>query len=1081
MKRRVYVFMFIFVFFFILLIPDFPMIPEQTIETACAERVDTLKVEETIPGVFVERDYDLFNYYHWWPSPTKEAWSNFETDVTEINWPAATYSSDELYSEIQQDCNEPLDSVSDLYRFEFFLYFPAKFTGNLTIEGQVYYNIEYDTDYTSGWITYTVSDTASSTNFDTTGRLTVVIRVEIEYLSSTSSEIRIYKYYFVNGEYRSETLLNSRTLTTGSTNTITRIIHYIDYALFIPDTITLYVTADHTIREDNILHHIMVPSYAYGANITVYKPQSWGLYNITPTATVTEYSDRIEITNTIEGDYDIYFTSTDFWNYPRRYDTRISYFDQKGDYIPFESVFTYYNLSWSTVTSPTYQPLYSDTFTMDPAQYLSILVKDRWGNVLLEKKNLEYQEFYNFTITLYSFQVYNWQEDFIYVKIRKTGTADWYGQYVGPWESMLLRLYPTDYDLEITFPNGTIYSTSFTLSDDTTYLVSGTGPSQISGLTVSQIVGYVSRSAARFFDQRGTYIPFQAVFTYYNISDTTVTTPTYRPLYVDTFLMKPEQYLSILVKDRWGTVLLEKKNLEYQEFYNFTLTLYTFKLVSFQDDFIYMMLKPVGAVNWYTEWVAPNEIEEEHLYPGTYNLTIQFKNGTEIHETVDLTTDVTYIVSGWTLSKLAGRVDINFAHFIGVSLKNNYTGLPLPISDFTFMVNDTVRSISTSELFYIEGDFADVKVYDVFNHLLYHKAVNVTETGWLNIGLNVTHLVLRNPYEIYAVNMTLTASSTGVSKTFIVPPLESKSIFIGNDTYSYTVKLLDPELTSVLKEVSDSLTIPAGKEEYVVLFGWNIFPDAYMQVNFLGETGTINLICEIMIYMNYSKLPIPSVYLEAYINDILAGTGWTDSQGRAAIILEKPLNGSGTLSIKATKLGVTRWYNTTYSIWGWMTVEEPPMIVQGEVGSYNLIFSNPSRVGETPIKIENATVIFKIYDENATIPTVTLNKTTIDIPPGSSQFTFTLNTTDLPTGNYILEIEVIYANSTFAKKQIPFTVTPKPEYRIVVPWWLILTIVFIALAASIIAWLVIRYMGEITRKTPQGKIKFKPRVLRNLD
>ncbi|MHA1721786.1 MAG: hypothetical protein ACTSXW_01790, partial [Candidatus Baldrarchaeia archaeon] len=377
------------------------------------------------------------------------------------------------------------------------------------------------------------------------------------------------------------------------------------------DPITMEVPVTHETQEEQILHKISVENPEYNTKIIVYKPDEWSFYAASPNATISEYSNRIELTNTVAAAYNIYFTSTDFLNYPRRYETRISYFDLKSQYIPFQSVFTYYNLSWTTVTTPTYQPLYSDTFTMDKAQYLSILVKDRWG-----------------------------------------------------------------------------------------------------------------------------------------------------------------------------TVLLEKKNLEYQEFYNFTLTLYTFKLVSFQDDFIYMMLKPVGAVNWYTEWIAPNEIEEEHLYPGTYNLTIQFKNGTEIHETVDLTTDVTYIVSGWTLSKLAGRVDINFAHFIGVSLKNNYTGLPLPLSDFTFMVNDTVRSISTSELFYIEGDFADIRIYDVFNHLLYHKAVNVTETGWLNIGLNVTHLVLRNPYEIYAVNMTLTASSTGVSKTFIVPPLESRSIFIGNDTYS---------------------------------------------------------------------------------------------------------------------------------------------------------------------------------------------------------------------------------------------------------------------------------------------------------
>ena len=739
-------------------------------------------------------------------------------------------------------------------------------------------------------------------------------------------------------------------------------------------------------------------------------------------------------------------------------------------------------MSWTTVTTPTYQPLYSDTFTLDPAQHLSIKVLDRWGNVLLEQTNLEYQEFYNFTITMYSFQVYNFQEDFIYVKVRKTGTTDWYGQYVGPWESIFLRLYPTDYDLEITFPNGTIYSTTFTLSDDTTYLVSGIGPSQISNLTVQELKGYVSRTSVRYFDQRGTYIPFQAVFTYYNISDTTVTSPTYKPLYVDTFLMKPEQYLSILVKDRWGTILLEKQNLEYQEFYNFTITMYTFKLISFQDDFIYMMLKPVDAENWYTEWIAPNEIEEEHLYPGTYNLTIQFKNGTEIHETVTLNTDVTYIVSGWTLSKLVGRVDINFAHFVGVSLKNNYTGLPLPISHFTLTVNGTIRSITANELFYIEGDFANIKIYDIFNHTLYDKTINVTATGWLNIGLNVTHLVLRNPYEIYAINMTITSTSTGVSKTFIIPPLESKATFIGNDTYSYTVKLLDPDLKVSLREVSGEFTISMGQVEYIILFGWNVFPDVYMDVEFFSETGTVNMVCEVTVYMNYSKLAVPSVYLEVYINNELSGTAMTDSQGKAIVRLINPLNGTGDLAIKASKLGVSRWFNTTFQIWGWITVEEPPFIVQGETATYNVILNNPSKVGDTPIKIEDATIVFNVYTPNLTELVTTLNKSTIDIPPGTSQFTFALNTTDLNATGYVLEIKVIYMNSTFAYTYVAFTVTPRPAYRIVVPWWLIMAIVLIALASFFVAWFILYLVGRVRelKFLHESNVKFRPKTIQQL-
>ncbi|MHA1835198.1 MAG: hypothetical protein ACTSV7_14580, partial [Candidatus Baldrarchaeia archaeon] len=59
---------------------------------------------------------------------------------------------------------------------------------------------------------------------------------------------------------------------------------------------------------------------------------------------------------------------------------------------------------------------------------------------------------------------------------------------------------------------------------------------------------------------------------------------------------------------------------------------------------------------------------------------------------------------------------------------------------------------------------------------------------------------------------------------------------------------------------------------------------------------------------------------------------------------------------------------------------------------------------------------------------------------------------------------------------IPFTVTPKPEYRIVVPWWLIVIIALIVAASAIAAWLIIQI--AIKRKMVQrlhGKSIIRPR------
>ncbi|MCD6229135.1 MAG: hypothetical protein J7K17_06675, partial [Candidatus Omnitrophica bacterium] len=505
MKKRAFKFMVLLMFFICLIsIPRLPLIPE-TITTVSAEKTDILKVVENLPRALLTDEWSQT-----FSGTVAELFSKTPDSVT--GFPGATYKADYIFATWSyRDLNISL-SGEDIY-LDHYVYIPAKFSG--TVYGTRIRYIGTFEDSATGFKfstgpTWDGNFYVSSSALDAEGRCILRIRLFID--GTTKLYLRIY-YYNVS----SNTFVQAASVSCDlGYDTLLSITFDIDQLYFLRDPITMYVTADHEVGEDYILHHVTVPSYAHGASITVYKPSSWSFYNITPSATVTEYSDRIEITNTVEGDYDIYFTSTDFWNYPRRYDTRISYFDQKGDYIPFESVFTYYNLSWSEV-KPTYEPLYSDIFTMDPAQYLSIKVLDRWGNVLLEEGNLTYQEFYNFTLTMYTFQVYSFQDDFVYVKIRKTGTTDWYGQHLAPNEALKLRLYPTDYDLQVTFPNGTTISDTFTLNNDTAYL--------ISGYTLTKLVGLVVVSMVRYFDPLGLPLSFEEFKTYYNVSSQPIAAP----------------------------------------------------------------------------------------------------------------------------------------------------------------------------------------------------------------------------------------------------------------------------------------------------------------------------------------------------------------------------------------------------------------------------------------------------------------------------------------------------------------------------------------------------------------------------
>ena len=656
-----------------------------------------------------------------------------------------------------------------------------------------------------------------------------------------------------------------------------------------PTNHTVFI--DHTVYDEYIVHHLRVENPEYGTKIVVYKPSHWSFYLISPNATVTEYSDRIEITDTQPVTYDIYFTSTDFQNYPRQYTSRISYFNTKNEYIPFEAVFTYYNLSWSEVESPEYSPLYSSVFTMDRAQYLSIKVVDRWGSVLLEAKNLTYQEFYNFT-----------------------------------------------------------------------------------------------------------------------------------------------------------------------------LPMYTFKIVSFQEDFVYMKLKRAESADWYTEWIAPGEIEEEYLASGWYNLTLVFKNGTEYHEDFYLDTDMTYVITGWTLERLRGEIRRDLLRFLYISLRSAYLETEVPVSQFVVLING---SQTYNEMVFINGTYANVTVTDLAGHELYSEVVNVVETGWLTIDLNVTRLLIVNPYEQYALVVTITAADTNKSVVAKVPPRQMTALYLQAANYSFTAELYTPDMSAVLQKHTGTIELkPVGEDVFV--YGWNFITDVYTIIKAVTEEGTVEPVFNIKILLNYSTTPIPFVYTEIYKDNKLVFQGYTDSQGQVVgKLYNVTLVGKGKLSFRFVKYGVSRWYNTTYSVRLYLGLEAPEKVVQGESATVHVVLHNPSKVADTPVTLENCTIRMRLLTEEGVLVTEE-DRLKVDIPTETSSLDLEFNMTET-AGDYYLEIAVVYAGEVIASRRMPISIVPPPEMKVYVPWWFILLAFGTAIGGVGIAWIA----TQLTRGMRRARLKIR--------
>ena len=302
-------------------------------------------------------------------------------------------------------------------------------------------------------------------------------------------------------------------------------------------------------------------------------------------------------------------------------------------------------------------------------------------------------------LPMYLVKIFNQMDDFVYANLTVPSMPFWYGKYLAPDESVEYALFIGYYRLYVTYPNGTTECISFTVTEDMTIM--------INGFTITQVIGLLSKTVIGFYDQLGNYLPFERFRVYYVITDEpeTPSPAAFQPLLDNEIFMRPDQYLHIKVYDRWNWTLLVKYNINYQRYLAFTITVYTFKIVSFQSDFVLLQLRRNESSYWYQEWIAPNEIRTYYLGPGYYYLMLSFRDGQTISEGFKLDTHLTYVIAGWTIEKLAGRIDLEFTRFLPISVKSVWTGEEIPLSSLDIRINGCLlytspspRDLSTSRM-----------------------------------------------------------------------------------------------------------------------------------------------------------------------------------------------------------------------------------------------------------------------------------------------------------------------------------------------------------------------------------------------
>lgn len=373
-----------------------------------------------------------------------------------------------------------------------------------------------------------------------------------------------------------------------------------------------------------------------------------------------------------------------------------------------------------------------------------------------------------------------------YVEIRAKGEVRFSFQTDVTWY-VFTKYYSDWVTLRFSIPDNQIQYIIFGINDDW-------NPSAYPKLPGSdESVGSLSGDAYAYFD----YI--RIGYVQEKIADTE-----FEPILQNVYQHPRNSYVWFNVTDRFGNLLVYEPR-PYQEFQDFTLSVYSVKIHNQYHEFRHVNITKSGSNSYWSEWLAPYEHTEYFLMPGSYLLRIKYTNGTYIDYGLEINGDTYFLITGDTLFDIANNLQYLQSNLTNVNatIHTQLVNINVTITNWNSEINNTVINVN-------------INLNNV-NSTLYNEIINIqaavenlqTNVTWqfANLSLNMDNnfsviqgQIITVNNTVLNVNSTLNMVNNTIINTIIDVNSSVQHQFIHVLTNISQVKSMIREQTITLRE-----------------------------------------------------------------------------------------------------------------------------------------------------------------------------------------------------------------------------------------------------------------------------------------
>ena len=474
-----------------------------------------------------------------------------------------------------------------------------------------------------------------------------------------------------------------------------------------------------------------------------------------------DYTLKIYELDALKVEKDITITSslhTEIYSPIGTIECRLSLFSQEND--PLDFCLFHINITRTLNNNTDTYPLLNNIFLTDIEKMVYIYIYDRFDNSI-KNDSMVARSFIDIVIDIYSLKIKNEYENYVPYALKNNDT-----------DVVKSGNIFSDEIVEFLMGSG-IYIFNYSKNDDDYSVVINFNDNQILVINSSKIC------LLSYANQRGEYLFFYNYKTYINGS----------LIYRNDIYKEIGDNVSIEVKDRYDISIKNESfivNIT-DNYFSIILTEYSLKVCNQQEKFNHINITRdpnyYESENYWSEWMAPNEIIKFYLFPGYYKINV-----TNVED--ESYSYYSYTFNGddmllLTSDNTIANAIINIQN-VNTTIGNQITNVEINITNQNSAINNTVVNIEIN-LENVNSTIGDlllsqnIQITNIENNLT--SMYVFTNTSFINLNSSIDTYFVNIENNIISINQSISNLVIGIDNNLalINGTISTLIVDIGND------------------------------------------------------------------------------------------------------------------------------------------------------------------------------------------------------------------------------------------------------------------------------------------------------------